>query len=68
MRGPLDAIVHPLPFTSRRNNPGTTQVSEMARDLWLALAQNFHEVAHADLPPIHQIEQAQTRAIGKRGE
>jgi hypothetical protein len=68
MRGSLDPVVHPLPFPARGDDSGAAQVGEMARDLWLALAQNLDEIADADFATIHEIEQAQTSAIGQRGE
>ena len=62
------SVVHPLALTSRGHHSGTTQVSQMARDLWLIGFQNFHQKADTDLVFAHQTEQAQTSAIGERPE
>lgn len=62
------AVVHPAALAARRNNPGTAQVGQMARDLWLAYAQNFDEVTDADFLAGDEIEQAQTSAVSKDAE
>jgi len=66
--GALDAVVNPFPFAPGAYDAGVTQVSEMARNLGLALAEDFDKVADADFAAIHEIEQAQAGGIGKRGE
>jgi len=40
----------------------------VARDLWLALTQDFNEIADTDFAAVHQVEQAQTGAICQCGE
>jgi hypothetical protein len=61
----LDSVVHPLTLSPRLYDPGTAQVGKMPGDLRLALLENLHEVADADLPAIHKIQQPQARWVGK---
>src|ERR1051326_6022424 len=63
--GRHDAVVHPLAFTSRRDDPGASQVREVSRNLRLVHPQHFDEVADADLAPAHQVQQAQTSPVGQ---
>ena len=44
------SIVHPFAFTSRSNDPGAAKIRKMARDLRLAYAKDFDDVADANLP------------------
>lgn len=60
--------MHPLPFSARGDDSGPAQVGEVPRDLGLALTEDLDEVADADFAAIHEVEQAQTRAIGEGGE
>jgi hypothetical protein len=66
--GPLDAVVHPLPFSPRADDTGVTEIGEMTGYLGLALFQYLHEVADADLSAVHQVEQPETRAVGQSGK
>jgi hypothetical protein len=60
-----DFVVHPFAFTPRSHNARTTQICQMARDLGLALREDLNEVTDADLPAIHEVQQAQTSAVGE---
>lgn len=62
---PLDSVVHPLPLAPRPHNPGIPQIRQMPRDLRLALPQDLHKIADADLCSIHQMQQAQTSRVGQ---
>ena len=66
--GTLDPVVHPLSFTTGGDNAGTAKVGEVARDLRLALLEDLHEVADADLAAVHQVEKAQPGAVSKCSE
>ena len=68
MGWPRNAVVHPLPFSSRADDSGVAKIGEMPGYLWLALLQYLHKVADADLPAIHQVEQPEARAIGQSGK
>jgi len=57
------SIVNPLAFATRRNHPGTTQVSKMSRNLRLIYLQNFDEKTHANLVVSDEINQPQTSLI-----
>ena len=60
--------MHPLPFPACGDDPSTAEVGEVPGNLRLALAENLDEVADADLAAVHQVEEAQARAVGQRGE
>jgi hypothetical protein len=47
--GADEAIVHPLPFPAGGDDTGFAEVGEMAGDFRLALAEDFDEVANAEL-------------------
>jgi hypothetical protein len=64
----LDAVVHPLPFPSSRDNAGAAQVGQVAGDFWLTLLEDLDEVTDADLAAVHQVEQAQAGAVRQRGK
>lgn len=44
------------------------QVSQVARNLGLALAQNLNEIADAHLPAVHQVQQPEPGAVTERGK
>ena len=62
------SIVHPFAFASRRDDSRSTKIGKMPRDLRLADAKDFDEVANADLAVGNEIQQAQTRWIGQGAE
>jgi hypothetical protein len=68
VQGPLNAVVHPLAVAAGADDAGVAQIGQMPRNLGLALLENFNEVADADLAAIHEIEQAEASAVGKRSE
>ena len=68
MSRPVNSVVHPLPFPARGDDPGPSQVREMARNLGLALAQDLDEVTDADFAAVHQVEQTKARAVRQCGE
>ena len=68
IRWTLNTVVHPLPFATRRDDTGTAQVGQVARDLRLALTQNLDEIADAHFPAVHKVEQAQSGAVCQCGE
>src|SRR5712691_10812289 len=61
-----DAVVHPFPLAPGSNDSRAAKVSEMTRDFWLRLVENFHEITNAELPFGHQVQQAQPGAISER--
>jgi len=65
MRRDNDFVVHPLTLPSRSHDAGPPQIRQMPRNLGLALSEDLDEIADANLPPIHQIEQPQAGAIGE---
>jgi arsenite methyltransferase len=64
----LDAVVHPLAFTPGTHNARLSQIRQMPGNLWLALLENFNEVAHADFAPGHEVQKTQARRVCKSGE
>ena len=56
-------IVNPLAVASRRNDPGSFQVSEMPGDFWLINFQNFDKKTDAHLVLADEIYQAQPRSV-----
>lgn len=65
---PADPVVHPLALAAGGYNSGAAQIGQMAGDLGLRLAEDFNEVADADLASGHEVEQAETGGIGERGK
>lgn len=61
--GRYEAIVHPLALASRRNDSRAAKVGKMARNLRLADAKDFDEIADANLPVRNQIQQTKARWI-----
>lgn len=68
VRGDNDPVVHPFALAPRSYHTRPTEISEVPRDLRLALPENFDEIADADLATVHQIQQTKPRAIRKRRE
>jgi len=62
------AVVNPLAITARGNYTRAAQIGKMPRDFRLIYLQNFHEKTHANLVVSDEIDQPQTRVIGKRFE
>ena len=60
--------MHPLALAASSDDTGAAQISEMAGDLGLALAEDFDKVADADLALVHQVQQSQTSGIRESGE
>ena len=65
VRRPGDSIVHPFAFAPYGDDTRTAQIREMSGDLRLRLAEDLHEIADAELPLGHQIQQTQTGAIAE---
>jgi hypothetical protein len=63
-----EAVVHPLPFPAGGDDAGFAEICEVAGDLGLALAEDFDEVADAELATGDEVEQAQAGGIGESGE
>jgi hypothetical protein len=61
-----NAIVNPFAVPASRNHAGTSQVSEMTRDLWLVYFQHFHEETDANFVVSDQIDQPQAGMIRER--
>lgn len=66
--GSLNAIVHPLAVAAGGDDACVAEVGEVAGDLGLALAEDFDEVADADLATVHEVEQAQADGVGESCE
>src|SRR5581483_9634880 len=63
-----EPIMHPLPFPTRGNQAGSSQIREMSRDLRLWRADHFNEVADADFLLGHEMDQPQPCGISERAE
>jgi len=63
--GALDAVVHPLPFAAGGDDAGVAEVGEVAGDFGLALLEDFDEVADADFPACHEVEETQAGGVGE---
>lgn len=61
-----DAIMDPLAFTASRDDAGSSKVSQMARNLRLALTERFDEEADANLVAANHVEKPQSRSVAKR--
>ena len=57
--------MHPLAFAAGGDDAGLAQIGEVARDFWLGLAEDFNQIADADLLVAHEIEKAQARIIAQ---
>lgn|GEM_PF-6257162 len=68
MRWHHDPVVHPFALAPRGNNSCATQISQMARDLWLGRTQNFHEITDTNFTVAHQVEQTKPRSVAERLE
>jgi hypothetical protein len=62
------SIMNPLAVTSRLDYSRTTQISEVPGDFRLIYLQYFDEKADANFVVANEIDQSQTRVIGKRLE
>src|SRR5579862_7087055 len=60
--------MHPFALASRRHNSRPSEISKVPRNLGLALSEYLNEVADANLPSVHEVQQPQTGAICQRGE
>ena len=60
--------MHPFPVAARVYQAGVAQVGQVARNLGLALPENFNKIADADFAAVHEIEQAETGAVGERSK
>jgi len=58
-----DAVVHPGALAPRSNDSRSTQVSQMAADLWLVCFQNLHEETNAYFILAHEMKQSQARSV-----
>ena len=60
--------MHPSPLAPRRHEARPAKIGQMARDLWLARAEDIHEITDADFLVGDQVEQAESRAVGQSAE
>ena len=60
-----EAVMHPLAFSPRSDQSCPPEIGEMARNLRLRRANHFNEVTDADFLLRHEVDQAQSRRIGK---
>jgi hypothetical protein len=65
MRWRNDSVVHPLALAARGNDAGTLQIGQMARNLRLWRTKDFDEVADADFPLAHQVEESKAGFIAQ---
>jgi hypothetical protein len=63
--GLLNAVMHPLTVASRLHHSGTSQVSQMPRDLWLTFPEHLCEKTDTDLLAAHKAKQTQSRPVGE---
>ena len=61
-------VVIPLPILAGHNQTRAAQVSQMARSGRLRNVENVHEIPDAHLSFGEQMQNAQSRAIGKRSK
>ena len=63
-----DPVMNPLPFPPRSHQARPAQEGQMPGDFRLADSEDFDQITDANLPPIHQVEQPEPRAIGEKPE
>ena len=63
--GRHETIVHPASLTASGNDARAAEISQMARDFWLADLEDLHEVANANFLVGDEIEETQSRGIGQ---
>ena len=56
----------PLSFAPGSDESGSTQIGQVARDLWLVGLENFDERADANLVVFEQVNEAQAGVIRER--
>jgi hypothetical protein len=62
----LQAVVNPLSVPPRTDESRPSQVGQMTGDLRLRIAQNFHEVADAELTRAQKVQQTKPSRIAER--
>lgn len=60
--------MHPFAFAPGCGHSRTPQICEVPGNLGLRYIQNLNQVAHADLPAMHEIKQAKAGSVGERPE
>jgi hypothetical protein len=68
IRGRDDAVVLPESFTTGADQAAATEIGEVARNPWLAGLQSLDEIADTYFVVAHEVEQAQTGAIGEASQ
>lgn len=68
LRGPRiarkdDSVVHPFAIATGADDASPPEVGQVARNLGLAPAEDFDEVADADLATVHQVEEPETGGV-----
>ncbi len=58
-----NSVVHPFAFTAGRHDPRPPQIRKMPRNLGLALPKYLDEIANANLPSGHQVQQPQPCSV-----
>ena len=57
--------MHPASLAAGGDDARAAEISQMARDFWLADLEDLHEVADANFLVGDEIEEAQARGIGQ---
>jgi hypothetical protein len=57
--------MHPLAVAPRLNDPGAAQIGQVPGNLRLALLQNLHKVADANLLLSHEVKEAESRGVAE---
>ena len=68
VRGLCEAVVDPLAFAAGGDDAGAAEVSEVAGDFGLALAEDFDEVTDADFAAGDEVEEAEACGVSECGE
>ena len=63
MRGHHAAVVHPHSLSPRFYDPGTSEIGKMPGDLRLWSAEDFHEVADANLLVSNEVQEPQASVV-----
>jgi hypothetical protein len=61
-----NSIMHPLTCTSRIDDSGAAQISQVAAYFWLVRLKDFDEETDTHFVRPHQIQQSQPRTIRER--
>ncbi len=60
-----DPVMHPLSLAPCRDDARATKVSEVSGDLGLGSAENFDEIADANLLIAHQVQEAEPCVVAE---